>query len=141
MQTSLLLGVWDLTQAYVESQRTPLEIDGDSVAVSLEFDLQYGSGGLSGHAVVQTAFIGNVDVDPDTLTWRDIARADFAQAPVIKHCNMAGMLSKNITAYVPLTAEGVNDGIIGDVIRVVVTSAQPYSDSTLSVRACVRKLP
>jgi hypothetical protein len=100
-------------------------------AVTLEFAFAYGGGGATCVAIVQTSFDGGT-------IWRDIARADFAQVDAVKHCNLQGLLSKGISAYAALSAEGVYDGVLGDALRAVVTSTGVYTNTLLSVRASVR---
>ena len=112
-----------------QPQTAIVDLDGIT-AVTLEFYFQYGSGGTTCIAVVQTSF--------DGTTWRDIARADFATASLTKHCNLEGLLSKGITGYAALAAEGVYDGVLGNQLRCVVTSTGTYVNSTLAVHASVR---
>lgn len=110
---------------------TPItDLDG-MTAVTIEFDFKGGTGGSSATAVVQTS------LDKGT-TWRDIARADFANTAAVKHCNLEGLLSKGITSYADLAAEGVYDGVLGSQLRAVITSVGTYSDTTLAVRVSVR---
>lgn len=99
-------------------------------AVTLEAAFLYGSGGTSCSAVVQTTFDGTI--------WRDIARFDFTTASATKHCNLEGLLSKAVTAYVPLASESVYDGVLGNQLRAVITSVGVYANTVLSVRASVR---
>lgn len=113
------------------TQLTPIaDLDG-MTAVTLEFAFTYGSGGASVSAVVQTTFDGGT-------SWRDVARADFTTASATKHCSLEGLLSKAMTLYGALAAEGVYDGVLGDQLRCVVTSTGVYANTTLSVRASAR---
>lgn len=113
-----------------EAQTVIDSLDG-MTAISLEASLAYGSGGATCIAVVQTSFDGGT-------TYRDIARFDFATATAVKQCNLEGLLSKAIAAYVALASEGVIDGMLGDRLRVVITSTGTYVNTTLTVRASVR---
>lgn len=106
------------------------DLDG-MAAVTLEFVFGYGSGGTTCSAVVQTRLGAGA-------TWRDIARADFAQASAIKYCVVEASAAKAIAAYAALVAEGVNDGLLGDALQVVVTSTGVYANTTLAVNAAVR---
>lgn len=125
------LSVFSLTAALSAQAQTAItDLQGMS-DVTLEFELAYGSGGASIGAVVQTSLDGGT-------TWRDIARADFTTASAVKHCNLNGELSKAMTAYAVLDSEGVNDGILGDRLRAVITSVGTYVNTTLAVRAAVR---
>ena len=110
--------------------QTPIaNLDG-MTAVSIEASFQYGSGGTTATAVVQTSFDGSI--------WRDIARFDFATSTAVKHCNLEGLLSKGITAYAALGSEGVYDGVLGNQLRAVISSTGTYANTILSVRASVR---
>jgi hypothetical protein len=100
-------------------------------AITIEASFAYGAGAGVVGAIVQTTF-------DDGVTWRDIARFDFAKASVVKHCNLEGLLSKKITAYAPLAVEGVNDGVLGNQLRAAVTATGRYQATTLSVRVAVR---
>jgi hypothetical protein len=125
------LAALSVTTALSASAQTAIEDLDGITAVTLEAAFQYGSGGTSCAAVVQTTFDGGT-------TWRDIARFDFTTATATKHCNLEGLLSKAVTAYAALGSEGVYDGVLGDQLRAVVTSVGTYANTVLSVRASVR---
>ena len=119
------------TVAQTAAVQTPGAINLDGItAVTLEAAFQYGSGGTSCSAVVQTTFDGTI--------WRDIARFDFTTASATKHCNLEGLLSKAVTLYAALGAEGVYDGVLGNQLLAVITSVGVYANTVLSVRASVR---
>jgi hypothetical protein len=99
--------------------------------VSLEASFQYGSGGGTCSAIVATSFDGGT-------SRRHIARFDFATASAVKVANLNGQLSKGVTVYADLAAEGVLDGILGDQLQVILISTGTYVNTTLSVRASVR---
>lgn len=99
-------------------------------SVSIEASLLYGSGGSTVIAIVATSF--------DGTNWRHIARFDFATAAAVKLANIQANAAKGITAYLDLAAEGVNDGMLGNQLAVLVTSTGTYVNTTLSVRASVR---
>jgi hypothetical protein len=120
-----------ITTALTDSAQTAIDDVAGMTAVTLEASFSYGSGGTTCIAYVQTTFDGGT-------TWRDIARFDFATATAVKVANLSGLLSKAIAAYAALSAEGVLDGVLGDRLRVKVTSTGTYVGSTLSVRASVR---
>lgn len=104
---------------------------GGMSSVSLSFNFTYGSGGTSVAVVVQTSF--------DGVNWIDIARADFATASKPKLCNVSAGMSRLVTEPAVLSAEGVNDGFLGDRLRAIVTSVGTYGGNTsVSVRAAVR---
>lgn len=100
-------------------------------SVSLEANFQYGSGGSACSAIIATTF-------DDGATWRHIARFDFGTATAVKEANIQANAAKGITAYVDLGSEGVNDGMLGDQLAVLLLSSGTYVNTTLSVRASVR---
>jgi hypothetical protein len=103
-----------------------------ALSVTLDVDFKFGSTATpTGNVKVQTSFDGG-------SSWRDVARFDFAQASFVKHANLEFLLSKGITAYAALAAEGVYDGVMGPQLRVLPTWTGSYSGSTLAVRANVR---
>jgi hypothetical protein len=118
------------TALTASAQTATVKLDGIT-AVTLEAAYQYGSGGASASVLVQTSFDGGT-------TWRDIARFDFTNVPATKHCNLEGLLSKAVTAYAALAAEGVYDGVLGNYLRAVITTVGVNANTTLSVRASVR---
>lgn len=125
------LAALSVTTALSASAQTAIDDLDGMTAVTLEASFQWGSGGTSCSAVVQTTFDGGT-------IWRDIARFDFTTATAVKHCNLEGLLSKAVTSYAVLASEGVYDGVLGDELRAVVTSVGTYVNTVLSVRASVR---
>lgn len=128
-------GVYDLatlsiTTALTNSAQTAIDgLDGMSGA-NLLFEMLGGTGGSAITAVVQTSF-------DDGTTWLDVARVDFATTAGKKYCNLQTAAAKAMTAYAALGSEGVNDGLLGDRVRAVITSTGTYSNTTLAVRAAV----
>lgn len=120
-----------ITTALTDSAQTAIEDLDGMTAVTIEANFAYGSGGTTCKAWVQTSFDGGT-------TWRDIAEFDFTTATRVAVANLSGLLSKAVTAYAALTSEGVTDGVLGDRLRVKVTSTGTYVNTTLSVRASVR---
>jgi hypothetical protein len=108
----------------------PADLSG-MTAVTLDFDFKYGSGGATVVAIVCTSFDGGT-------TWRHIARVDFGTASRAAQCNLEGLLSKGITSYADLAAEGVNDGLLGNQLALILTTTGTYANTTLAVRASVR---
>jgi hypothetical protein len=125
------LAALPIATALSASAQTAIDDLDGMTAVTLEASFQWGSGGTSCSAVVQTSFDGGT-------IWRDIARFDFTTATAVKHCNLEGLLSKAVTSYAVLASEGVYDGVLGDELRAVVTSVGIYANTVLSVRASVR---
>jgi hypothetical protein len=117
-----------------QDQTPQLELAGmQSVTLDAKF-VYGGSGGGTVTAIVQTR-INDTD-------WRDIARFDFAVTTRSAHCtlNAGGGASKAITTYAALSVEGVNDGILGDRLRAVVSSTGTAygANTTLDISAAVR---
>ena len=113
-----------------EAQSPIVNLDGMQ-AVTLEARLIYGSGGTSVIARVQTSF-------DEGQTWRDVARFDFATTSLVKWANISGLSPKGVSTLTALGAEGVTDGLLGDRLRVEVTSVGAYVDTVLSVKAAAR---
>lgn len=119
-----------ITTALTSSAQTAIvDLEG-MTAVTLEASLSYGSGGTTLIAVVETSL--------DGTNWRQIVRFDFATASRVAVANLSGLLSKAVTTYAVLSAEGVLDGVLGNKLRCVITSTGTYVTSTLAVRASVR---
>lgn len=121
-----------ITVAQPQELFTPiLGLDG-MTAVTFDADFRFGGGSGTAIAIVATSLDGGT-------TWRHIARFDFANASLVKGANVEGLLSRAITTYADLVAEGVNDGLLGDRLAVFLTTTGTYSNNTtLSVRASVR---
>ena len=125
------LAALQLTAARSLAIVTPITgLDGMS-SVSLEANFQYGSGGATASALVATSYDGGT-------TWRHIARFDFTTTGAVKLANVQANAAKGITVYTDLASEGVNDGMLGDQLALLVQSTGTYSNTTLSVRAAVR---
>ncbi|MES5483578.1 hypothetical protein QMZ05_12540 [Bradyrhizobium sp. INPA03-11B] len=125
------LGALQITAAKPLSILTPiLSLDGMS-AVSLEANFQYGTAGATCSAIVATSF-------DEGVTWRHIARFDFTTASAVKTANIQALAAKGVAAYADLSAEGVNDGLLGDQLALLIVSTGTYQNTTLSVRAAVR---
>lgn len=113
-----------------EAQTVIVDLSGINAA-TLVARLAYGSGGTSVSVKVQTSLDGSI--------WLDVGRFDFTTASATKTANLSGLTAKGAAAYAALSAEGVNDGLLGDRLRAVVTSVGTYAGgTTLDVRASVR---
>jgi hypothetical protein len=119
-----------MPQSLLEPTSGPADLSG-MTAVTLDFDFKYGSGTGTASAIVVTTFDGGT-------TWRHIARADFATTSRVAQCNLEGLLSKAMGTYADLASEGVNDGILGSALALLLTTTGTYSATTLAVRASVR---
>jgi hypothetical protein len=127
-------GVYTLAQLNISGpiaeEGTPYEHLDGMTAVSLEARFEHGGAEGRCAAIVRTSFDGQ--------NWIDIARFDFDGTSAVKHCNLEGLLSKRVTTYSALRAEGVNDGVLGNRLRAFIEAAGGYVDTTISVRASVR---
>src|SRR5882724_2354144 len=120
-----------MPQSLLELSSGTADLSG-MTAITIDADFKYGSGGSTVVAIVVTSFDGGT-------TWRHVARFDFATASRVAQCNLEGLLSKGVVSYADLAAEGVNDGILGDRLALLLTTTGVYAGSTvLSVRASVR---
>lgn len=114
-----------------EAQTAIVDLVGMNAA-TIFAKLGYGSGGTSISAKVQTS------VDNGT-TWLDVARFDFTTATASKAANLSGLTAKAVAAYAALSAEGVNDGLLGDRLRALITTVGTYAGgTTLEIRASAR---
>lgn len=126
------LGDYQITTATVQTGTVVNDLDGMS-RLTLSARLAYGSGGTTVIGVVQTSL-------NQGTSWIDIARFDFATTGLEKIYNLID--ESSVTSpytVVALVSEGVVNGILGDRLRVVVTSSGTYAGSTiLAVRAAIR---
>jgi hypothetical protein len=125
------LAAIQLAAAQPQSLLTPATNLAGMTAVTLDVDFVYGSGTGTASAIVATSFDGGTK-------WRHIARFDFTTSSAGKQCNLEGLLSKGVTVYADLASEGVNDGILGDQLAVLLTTTGTYAATTLAIRASVR---
>ncbi len=129
-----VLAATAITTALTNSAQTAItSLDGMSSA-NLVAELLGGTAGTTIVGLVQTSFDGTV--------WLDVARFDFntADSPPTagkKYCVLQTNAAKSVTEYAALAVEGMNDGLLGDRLRAVLTSTGTYTDTTLSIRAAV----
>lgn len=125
------LAALGITTALATQAQTPTTgLDGMS-AVTLEAEVLGATGGTTISVLVQTSFDGGT-------VWLDVARFDFTTSAAKKWCVLQGLAAKAIASYAALASEGVNDGLLGDELRAVITSTGTYANTTLAVRASVR---
>lgn len=126
------LAALQISAALPQSLLTPIDdLDGMS-AVTLDVKFSYGSGGSTVSVIVVTSFDGGSSL-------RHLARFDFTTSSAVKTANLSGLLSKAVGAYADLAAEGVNDGMLGNMLAVLITTTGTYAGSTtIAVRAAVR---
>lgn len=119
-----------ISQSLLMPSQGPADLSG-MAAVTLDVRFAYGAGSGTVSVIIVTSFDG-------ASSLRHVARFDFANADGVKTANLSGLVSKGITAYDDLASEGVNDGLLGDMLAVLLTTTGSYTNSTLSVRASVR---
>lgn len=102
-----------------------------AAALSLLAEMIGGSGGTSIAVLVQTTFDGGT-------TWLDIARFEWTTTASKKWCVVQGLSAKALATYAALAAEGVNDGLLGDDFRAVITTTGTYTNTTVAVRMAAR---
>lgn len=121
----------DLTAPLAAQAQTSIDgLDG-AAAITLVAEFQYGSGGTTCAVVAQVSMDGG-------STWFDMARFDFLLATRRAWCVIEGLAAKPVATYAALAAEGVNNGLVGPMIRGVVTSTGTYVGTTVSLIAVPR---
>lgn len=123
-----------ITTALTGSAQTAIENLEGILAASIQAKFAYGSGGTSAKAYVQATFDRG-------LTWVDIASFAFTTASATKVINLSGLTPKT-TAVTPsdgaLADDTCVDGILGDALRVKITTVGTYVNSTLSIKLIAR---
>lgn len=119
-----------VTTALTNSVQTAIDSLDGMAAANIVMEMLGGTGGSTIVGIVQTTF------DAGT-TWLDVARFDFASTAGKKSVTLQTNAAKGVTAYAALAAEGVNDGLLGDELRAVITSTGTYTSTTISIRASV----
>lgn len=105
---------------------------GGMVSASFWADFDYGSGGTTVVATVQTSL-------DQGDTWIDICRFDFTTSDRKAHATVGVFAAGAVTTLAALSVEGALANVLGDRLRVKVTSTGTYAGNTsLTVRAAVR---
>lgn len=100
-----------------------------SVTAWLDFD--YGSGGTSVAAVIQTSL-------DQGATWIDIIRFDLLVADRKAHATVGTFAAGAVTTLSALGSEGKLDNTLGDRLRAKITSVGTYAGNTaLAIRVHV----
>lgn len=100
-------------------------------ALAIYVGFSYGASGTTASLKIQTTF--------DDVEWIDVARFDFTTASRSAVANLSALLSKAVTTVAALSAEGVNDGVLGAKLRAVLTTTGTYSSNTsIKVRVGAR---
>jgi len=120
-----------ITTPLTAAAQTPITALDGATSATLTAVFGYGSGGTSADVLVQTTLDGGT-------TWLDVAHFSFTTASATKYANLSGLTPKGITSYAALAGEGVNDGLLGNQLRAVITSVGIYANTTLSVRVSLR---
>lgn len=114
-----------------EAQTEIADLEG-MLSASIVARLAYGSGGTSVAATVETSLDGGT-------TWYQVARFDFTTSSTTKYANLSGLTAKAAAAYAALSAEGVNDGLLGPIFRANLTTVGTYAGNTvLDIRMSCR---
>lgn len=123
-----------ITTALTGSTQTAIENLEGMLASTIQAKFAYGSGGTSAKVYVQTTL-------DDGLTWVDIASFAFTTSSATKVINLSGLTPKT-TAITPsdgaLSDDTCVDGILGNTLRVKITTVGVYVNSTLSVKLIAR---
>lgn len=123
-----------ITTALTGSTQTAIENLEGMLAGTIQAKFAYGSGGTSAKAYVQTTL-------DDGLTWVDIASFAFTTSSATKIINLSGLTPKT-TAVTPsdgaLSDDTCVDGVLGNALRVKITTTGIYSNTTLSVKLIAR---
>src|SRR6266446_9832832 len=117
------LGDFSISGAGVQTG-TPVIFNSLISSVTLSARLAYGSGGTTVVGVIQTSL-------DQSITWIDIARFDFAMTGLEKVMNLTNVAITSPYTVTDLASEGSNNGILGDRLRAIVTSAGTYTGSTI----------
>lgn len=121
---SFVLFAGGITTALSSQAQTAIEDLEGMLSATLVARFVYGSSGTSVAALVQTSLDGGTN-------WIDIARFDFTTSSATKYANLSGLTYKAAAAYASLSAEGQNDGLLGPMVRAVITSVGTYAGGTL----------
>lgn len=125
-------GVFDLavtavTTALPAQAFTPITgLDGIEAA-NILCEMLGGTSGTSIDVLAQTSFDGG-------NTWLDVAHFSFTSTAGKKSAVLDASASKGVTPYSALAAEGVNDGLLGDQLRGVITSVGVYTNTSVALR-------
>jgi hypothetical protein len=102
------------------------DLDGIQAA-NLLCEMTGGTAGTSIDVLAQTSF-------DDGTTWLDVAHFTFNNTGSKKYVVLNALASKAVTAYSALGAEGVNDGLLGDMMQAVITTVGTYTNTTIALR-------
>lgn len=123
-----------ITTALTGSTQTAIENLEGMLAGTIQAKFAYGSGGTSAKVYVQTTL-------DDGLTWVDVASFAFTTTSATKIINLSGLTPKT-TAVTPsdgaLSDDTCVDGVLGNALRVKITTTGIYSNTTLSVKLIAR---
>jgi hypothetical protein len=121
---AFLLFAGQITAALSAQQQTPIEDLEGMLSASIVARFAYGSGGTTAVALIETSLDGGT-------IWHSIARFDFTTASAVKYVNLSGLTYKAAGALAALGSEGQNDGVLGPMVRAVITSTGVYAGGTL----------
>jgi len=135
MPSNLLLLQEDITTAVTAFTTTPVIGFAKAKSLEIQCDFTYGSGGTTVKVWVQTSF------DAGT-TWVDIANFAHTTASLRRLYNLSA-LTPVTTVYTAtdgtLADNTAKDGLIGDQLRVKMTTTGTYAGGTIIfVNACAK---
>src|SRR5450759_24099 len=113
------LAALNMAAALTAQVQTTIDSLDGMAAANLVANFAYGSGGTTASVTVQTSFDGGT-------VWYDIVRFDFTTSSRRAFCNNEVLLSVAPTTYAALASEGHNDGLLGNMLRAVVTTTGVY---------------
>ena len=114
-----LLGSISFTTAITGVATTPVTGLGEVGSLNLICAFTAVSGGSTAIVRVQTSL-------DDGVTWYDIARFDFTTATAVKRACCDGRAGAAVAALAALGSESKIDGLIGDRLRIEVTTTGTY---------------
>lgn len=126
MPATLCLMNETITTAQTASTKTAVTGLARAKALAIYVNFDYGSGGTTVDAYVQTSFDGGT-------TWIDIAQFSGTTSDAKRLYNLSALTAVT-SIYTPsegaMTANTCKDGLIGDQLRVKFTSVGTYAGST-----------
>jgi len=114
-----------ITNALSAQAQTAIEDLDGMLSMTVVARFVYGSSGTTAVALIQTSLDGGT-------IWHDIARFDFTTASAVKYANLSGLTYKAAaSSLAALSGEGQNDGVLGPMVRAVLTTTGTYAGGTL----------
>jgi len=132
----ILLDTTTITTAVTGVTTTAIDLPGDAVALSLMAVFTYGSSGTDAKFWIQTSMDGGT-------TYHDIANFAFTTSSLDKIASINNLVvhtHKTVTD-VSLADNSIDNGVLGDKIRVKYTTTGTYAGSTkIKITAVAKSL-